>query len=65
MTRADLAAAFNAADLIWHDALIDAFGKGGAQARYERRGRGEEGSPLREAYDAREAARQAWEAARV
>jgi hypothetical protein len=59
-----LLTAFNDADLIWHNALIDVFGSNAGQARYEPRGRGEQGSPLRAAYLAREEARLAWEAAR-
>lgn len=58
------AIAFNDADLVWHHALIDAFGRDAGQARYEPRGRGEDGTPLRAAYDAREAARMAWQANR-
>lgn len=58
------ATAFNDADLNWHHALVDAFGNDAGQARYEPRGKGEEGTALRAAYEAREAARTAWEAAK-
>lgn len=54
---------FNAADLDWHHALIDAFGKDAGQVRYEARGAGEPGTPLRAAYDARMAAFRNWRAA--
>ena len=56
------AAAFNEADLDWHHALIATFGADAGQARYEPRGKGEPGTPLRATYDARTAAREAWQA---
>lgn len=51
---------FQAADDVWSIELQLTFGKEAGQARYEARGRGEEGSALRAAHDAREAARNAW-----
>lgn len=62
--RMAAATAFNDAELVWHNLLVDTFGKAAGDARYDGRGRGEEGSALRQAYEARDAARQAWEAAR-
>jgi hypothetical protein len=51
---------FQRADDAWSDELQRIFGKNAGQARYEPRGKGEEGSKLRSLYDAREAARVAW-----
>ena len=56
-------AAFNAADAKWQVELEDAF-PDAHEARYLPRGKGKEGTPLRAAYEAREAARIAWEGAR-
>lgn len=54
---------FNAADLAWHHALIEAFGRDAGQARYEARGAGDPGTKLRAAYDARMVAFRDWRAA--
>lgn len=59
--KLEACAAFNNADYEWHEALIEAFGREGGQARYEERGKGEDGSDLRAAYEARESARLKWE----
>lgn len=66
MTKTETAAAeFHAADAAWGEELIKVFGKkSGPQMRYVTAGRGMHGSKLRQAYDAREAARIAFEAAR-
>lgn len=53
-------APFQAADDAWSEELRRVFGKNAGQARYESRGRGEEGSKLRKLHDARESARAAW-----
>lgn len=56
--------AFVQADDEWQRQLVAAWGESyAAEARYKPSGRGQEGTPLRRAYDAREAARLAWEAA--
>lgn len=47
----------------WEVRLIKNFGKDATRARYDGRGRGKPGSRLNEAYQEREAARMAWEAA--
>lgn len=52
--------AFREADRAWQRALDAAFPRDANQARYEARGRGEPGSPLRAAYEARMAAYDAW-----
>lgn len=57
-------AAFDAADAVWQTELDAAFGNGAGDARYQHHGRGNEGTALRAAYEAREAARIAWEGAR-
>lgn len=57
-------AAFDAADAAWQAELEAAFGKAAGDARYQPHGRGAEGTALRATYEAREAARIAWEAAR-
>jgi hypothetical protein len=54
--------AFAEADDAWQAELEKTFGKGAGDARYDERGRGQKGTPLRAAYDAREAARTPWEA---
>jgi hypothetical protein len=63
IANANAARAFNDADLDWHHALIDAFGIEAGIARYEARGAGEAGTPLRAAYDARMIAFRNWRAA--
>lgn len=55
--------AFNAADAAWSAEIVRVFGKKNQDARYYPRGKGEPGSELRRLYDARDAARRAWEAA--
>lgn len=56
--------AFQRADDEWQPQLVAAWGgRYAAEARYKPSGRGQEGTPLRLAYDEREAARLAWEAA--
>ena len=62
MTRT-AAEEFNTADLDWHHALVAAFGRDAGQARYEARGAGDPGTPLRAAYDARMAAFRDWRSA--
>lgn len=57
------AAAFQAAEDAWQAELEEAF-PDAHEARYLPRGKGKDGTPLRAAYEAREAARVAWEAAR-
>lgn len=52
--------AFQLADDNWSAELVKVFGKDSGQARYEPRGKGEEGSALRVAYEAREHARAVW-----
>jgi hypothetical protein len=52
---------FQEADDAWSAELTKKFGKDAGQARYELRGRGEDGSDLRRTYTAREACRVAWE----
>lgn len=56
------AAALQLADDEWQRQLEATFGRHAGDARYDERGRGEPGTPLRRAYDDREAARLAWEA---
>jgi hypothetical protein len=51
---------FQEADDAWSAELRRVFGKQSGQARYEERGKGQEGSELRRLHDAREAARRAW-----
>jgi len=53
---------FQAADDAWSAELHRVFGKNACNARYLLCGRGEEGTKLRELYEAREAARSAWHA---
>lgn len=52
------------ADEVWWLELCLAFPKDPASARYHSRGRGEPGSNLRLAWEARDKAREAWEASR-
>jgi hypothetical protein len=56
----DLLKTFQYADDAWSAELHKVFGKDAGQARYEGRGKGEEGSKLRYLHDARETAREAW-----
>lgn len=56
-------AAFDAADAAWQEQIEAAF-PDAHEARYLPRGKGKEGTPLRAAYEARDAARIAWEGAR-
>ena len=51
---------FQAADDAWGDELRKVFGKNAGQARYEPRGKGVEGSKLRQLHNAREKARINW-----
>jgi len=62
--RMNAAAALQLADDEWQRQLEATFGRAAGDARYDERGRGEPGTPLRRAYDDREVARLAWEAAR-
>lgn len=57
--------AFQLADDAWSASLRRTFGKQASDVRYTRAGHGFPGSALRVAYNAREAARIAWEDARV
>lgn len=56
------AKALQLADDEWQRQLEATFGKAAGDARYDARGLGEEGTPLRRAQYDREAARLAWEA---
>lgn len=56
--------AFCAADDAWSLELRKAFGKQAGDVRYTARGKGDPGSVLRAAYDAREAARVAYDRSR-
>lgn len=56
--------AFDAADKAWQEQLEAAFGSKAGVKRYTVAGRGDKGTPLRSAYEAREAARIAWDGAR-
>jgi hypothetical protein len=60
----EAAEAFNTADLVWHNALVEIFGKDAGDMRYTSHGRGAEGTALRAAFDARCAAHDAWLASR-
>lgn len=56
---------FQAADATWRQALADLFGEEGLETRrYDEVGRGQPGSRLRQAYDARERAYRLWLRAR-
>lgn len=55
------AARFQDADDAWGKELIRLFRREACNARYEKRGRGEAGSVLRQLHDVREAARVKWE----
>lgn len=59
----DIQKAFDETDAYWTDALQLDFGNEAGQARYEARGKGQPGTDLRRAYDARETARSAWSVA--
>jgi hypothetical protein len=50
------------ADTEWSKELLRQFGRGAGDARYEKRGKGDQGSTLRKLHDAREDARHEWEA---
>jgi hypothetical protein len=52
--------AFNAADAAWQSALVAQWGKYASLARYKEAGHGAEGTPLRAAYERREAARRVY-----
>lgn len=54
--------ALQLADDEWQRQIEAAFGRSAGDARYDDRGRGEPGTPLRRAYDDRAVARLAWEA---
>lgn len=56
------ALALQEADDVWQAELENEFGDDACDARYDERGHGIEGTALRRAYEAREAARIAWEA---
>ncbi len=62
--RMNAAAALQLADDEWQRQLEATFGSAAGDARYDERGRGEPGTPLRRAHNDREVARLAWEAAR-
>lgn len=51
---------FQQADDTWSAELVRIFGKQACNARYDGRGKGFDGSTLRQLHDAREAARVAW-----
>lgn len=51
---------FQDADDAWSAELKRVFGRNAGDARYTDRGKGVEGSTLRQLHDAREAARAAW-----
>lgn len=57
-------AAFDAADAVWQAEIEAKFGDAAGDARYTGKAKGMVGTTLRRAYEAREAARIAWEAAR-
>lgn len=54
---------FADADAAWDAQLVAAFGSRSGDARYDERGRGQEGTPLRAAYEARMEAFRAYLAA--
>jgi hypothetical protein len=56
------AAVFQDADDAWSRELTRLFGRDACNARYEKRGRGQIGSALHRLHEARECARQGWEA---
>lgn len=53
------------ADEAWQQQLVKVFGKGAGDARYVSAGKGEPGSALRAAHDARQQATEAWRASIV
>jgi hypothetical protein len=59
-TFADLTAAFEAADNAWQAELVNTFGVHASDLRYTSHGRGENGTALRAAYEARRVASDAW-----
>lgn len=59
----EIQSAFEDTDAFWQRALELEFGNDATPARYEPRGRGADGSALRQAHDARERARATWAAA--
>lgn len=61
-SKREVIADFEKADAEWTRHLRLSFAADSRNARYEKRGRGTEGSDLRKAYDAREAARQTYAA---
>lgn len=63
-TYKDLTAAFQAADDAWQAELVRTFGKNAGDVRYTRFAHGETGTPLRAAWDKRDAAEKAWSNAR-
>ena len=65
MTTYDAYRAFATADEDWHRELARQFGRHAGDARYEPRGKGEPGTALRTAFDARMAAFYAYEKAKA
>ena len=61
MTKIEAAKAMHEADDKWQDMIFAMFGHDAYNARYDERGRGEDGSVLRAAYDARLAAIRKWQ----
>ena len=64
MDKRDAEKLFREADGEWTRELVKAFGRDAANAQYEKRGRGEFGSALRAAYEARQNAQRVWEVSR-
>lgn len=62
--RKEALVAFQAADNEWSAQIEAKFGSEAADARYTGKAKGMEGTPLRAAYEARCAARKAWDASR-
>ncbi len=58
----DLHRAALATDDAWQAELVRCFGKQAGDVRYAKAGKGEPGTPLRAAYEARKAAQEAWHA---
>lgn len=63
MSKQEATRNFNEADAAWSRELQRVFGKDAGTARYQKQGRGEPGTELRIAYEWRETARLAYEAA--
>ena len=59
-TKTEALAAFQAADDAWMAKLVALCGEDAQDLRYASIARGESGSPLRTAFDARSAAHDAW-----